>query len=338
MNKGSSIIDMSTIQINQTGYPDASRTVESYNASLGYSADLNAFLAEARLQSKDNWNPQLTADAVNDYIKEGFDVFDASPIPQSPTPVEDHAPIITSHGGTATATISIAEDAAAVTTLKAMDADSHRPIYSILGGPAGSLFIVNATTGALAFLKAPSYERPSDAGADNKYEVMVQASDAAFTDTQALSVKVTNVSPELDNKFNSNNNHVWRGCDGNDAPIGNGDNPASMLKGMVGSVSPGDGRDSSAPHGDPVEIHTAFNRDLIAAPNSGGEATFPAKVTPNGFAKAVIVLHDTHADNLLREQIFHFNASDFKVTHDAFSAEDVHGMQELAQLIPLNHE
>ena len=59
-------------QINQAGYLDPSRTVESYNASLGHSADLNAFLAEARLQSKDNWNPQLTADAVNNYIREGF--------------------------------------------------------------------------------------------------------------------------------------------------------------------------------------------------------------------------------------------------------------------------
>jgi hypothetical protein len=60
--------------INETGYPDPGRTVETYNATLGGSPSLSAFLAEARKQSKDNWRPQFTAHAVNNYIRAGFGV------------------------------------------------------------------------------------------------------------------------------------------------------------------------------------------------------------------------------------------------------------------------
>lgn len=58
--------------INLGGYPDPTRSIASYNASLGGASTLAAFLAEARLQSKDNWRPQYTAAAVNSYIRSGF--------------------------------------------------------------------------------------------------------------------------------------------------------------------------------------------------------------------------------------------------------------------------
>ena len=81
-NVDSSSNVFSNNQIDQAGYLDPSRTVATYSASLGYAADLNAFLAEARLQRKDNWNPQLTANAVNQYIREGFNVGTSSAPPQ----------------------------------------------------------------------------------------------------------------------------------------------------------------------------------------------------------------------------------------------------------------
>jgi len=58
--------------INQTGYLDPERSVETYMASLGGNATLAAFLDAAGNQSKTNWNPQYTADAVNSYIEAGF--------------------------------------------------------------------------------------------------------------------------------------------------------------------------------------------------------------------------------------------------------------------------
>jgi hypothetical protein len=53
-------------------YPDPNRTVGSYNHMLGGLNSSTAFLARARTQSKDNWNPVLTANAVNNYIRAGF--------------------------------------------------------------------------------------------------------------------------------------------------------------------------------------------------------------------------------------------------------------------------
>jgi hypothetical protein len=61
-------------EINAAGYPDPNRSVGSYNLTLGGAATLDAFLVQARLQSKENWNPQLMAKAVNNYIRAGFGV------------------------------------------------------------------------------------------------------------------------------------------------------------------------------------------------------------------------------------------------------------------------
>ena len=55
-------------------FPDPERDLESYLSSIGETATLEAFLAEARKQSRANWRPELTAQAVNDYIREGFGV------------------------------------------------------------------------------------------------------------------------------------------------------------------------------------------------------------------------------------------------------------------------
>jgi hypothetical protein len=53
-------------------FPDPNRTIETYHASIGGAASLDAFMLEARLQSKSYWRTQYTAQAVNDYIRAGF--------------------------------------------------------------------------------------------------------------------------------------------------------------------------------------------------------------------------------------------------------------------------
>jgi VCBS repeat-containing protein len=107
----------------------------------------------------------------------------------------EFAPAITSNGGAATASVSVAENSAAVTTVTATDADLPAPAftYSIAGGADAALFTINASTGALAFASAPDFEAPADAGANNVYDVTVQVSDGTLTDTQAIAVSVTNV-------------------------------------------------------------------------------------------------------------------------------------------------
>ncbi|WP_367848130.1 cadherin domain-containing protein [Rhodoferax sp. WC2427] len=110
------------------------------------------------------------------------------------TDVNDNAPVITSNGGGATASISIAENDTAVTTVTATDVDGPTVAYSIVGGADAARFQINASTGALSFVTAPDFESPADVGANNVYDVTVQASDGTLTDSQALAVTVTNLN------------------------------------------------------------------------------------------------------------------------------------------------
>jgi hypothetical protein len=105
---------------------------------------------------------------------------------------QNEAPVIASNGGGNTATASIAENTTAVTTVTATDPDVGQTLsYSTIGGADASKFKIGASTGALSFITAPNFELPTDAGHNNVYDVIVQASDGAGgIDTQALSVSV----------------------------------------------------------------------------------------------------------------------------------------------------
>ena len=58
--------------INLSGYVNPNVSVETYNASLGGSATLAAFMAAVDSQSMTNWNSAYTAAAVDAYIQAGF--------------------------------------------------------------------------------------------------------------------------------------------------------------------------------------------------------------------------------------------------------------------------
>lgn len=103
-------------------------------------------------------------------------------------------PRITSNGGGATASISVDEAQVSVTTVTATDANFDTLTFSISGGADAALFTIDADTGVLEFLVAPSFEDPQDADEDNDYEVTVQVSDGSLTDTQAITVTVEFVS------------------------------------------------------------------------------------------------------------------------------------------------
>ncbi|WP_338416332.1 cadherin domain-containing protein, partial [uncultured Sphaerotilus sp.] len=124
---------------------------------------------------------------------------DAQAIAVTVTGVNESAPVITSNGAGASAAVSVAENATAVTTVTATDADQPTPAlnYSISGGADAARFTIDASTGALRFVSAPDYEAPTDAGADNVYDVTVQVSDGSRTDTQALAVTVTGVDDNV---------------------------------------------------------------------------------------------------------------------------------------------
>jgi hypothetical protein len=101
-------------------------------------------------------------------------------------------PVITSNSGGTTASVSVAENTTAVTTVQATDVDNTGLTYSIVTGNDGALFSINSSTGELSFIAAPDYENPTDLDHNNSYVIEVQVSDGAGgVDIQTITVNVT---------------------------------------------------------------------------------------------------------------------------------------------------
>jgi VCBS repeat-containing protein len=111
--------------------------------------------------------------------------------------VANAAPVITSNGGAASASVSVLEGTTAVTDVDADDSDGPNAVsYAITGGADAARFAINAA-GVLSFVSAPVWATPTDAGSDNVYDVIVEASDGALADTQALAVTVTRATQNV---------------------------------------------------------------------------------------------------------------------------------------------
>ena len=109
------------------------------------------------------------------------------------TDVNDNAPALE-----ATASVSVAEEQTAVTTVVAEDVDTvGAVIYSVSGGADLTKFSINEESGALSFKVAPDFETPTGTGDTdnlNVYVVEVSASDTVHTAvTQTITVTVTDV-------------------------------------------------------------------------------------------------------------------------------------------------
>jgi hypothetical protein len=102
------------------------------------------------------------------------------------------APVITSHGGNATVTLSVPENTTTATTVTATD--DNTLVYSLAGGEDAGKFTVNSSTGELSFITAPDFEQPGDANGDNVYLVTVQVSDGDSTTTQRFKIKITDAN------------------------------------------------------------------------------------------------------------------------------------------------
>jgi len=95
------------------------------------------------------------------------------------------APTITDPGA-----LSLLEGGTSVATISASDAQNNSLMFSIASGDDNALFTITSG-GALAFISAPDFEEPADSDTDNVYELEVQVSDGSLSDTQALTITVT---------------------------------------------------------------------------------------------------------------------------------------------------
>jgi serralysin len=93
--------------------------------------------------------------------------------------------------------VNVTENTTAVADVDAADPDVGQALtYSIVGGADAGKFAIDSASGVLTFVTAPDFEIPTDAGADNRYEVAVHVSDGGRGDTQTIAVRVTNINDQ----------------------------------------------------------------------------------------------------------------------------------------------
>ena len=195
-------------------------------------------------------------------------------------PVQAAAPQITG-----ASSLTVLEGDTEVAALAATDADTATAdlTWSIppgaAGGPDGSGFTLTSA-GVLALVAAKNFEAPDDANADGAYEVTVQVSDGARSDTADLIVTLSNR---------------------NEAPLADaGTDQTDIVAGATVTLS---GSGSDADVGDTLTY--AWRRSAgpaVALRNAdGATATFVAPTEPSAEASFEFTLRVTDAGGLFHE-------------------------------------
>lgn len=166
-------------------------TVNGVASSTFTQADVDAGSVQYRHDGSEG-----TSDSFSFTLTDGNSVLGPFALAISINAVNDNAPVIGSDGGGSSASISLAENTTAVTTVVATDADlpAVSLTYTITGGADATLFDLQLSSGVLTFLSAPDAEVALDSDGNNIYEVTVTVSDGALTDSQTIQVSVSDVN------------------------------------------------------------------------------------------------------------------------------------------------
>ena len=193
---------------NSTAVTDVNATDADTKQTLTYSVTgidaglftINASTGVLAFANAPNFENPTDANKDGDYlvtvqVSDGHGGLDTQDLMIHVTDANDSTPVITSNGGGGTASTSVAENTTAVTTVVATDADTGPALaYSIVAGGDGAKFSVNSSSGVLTFIAPPDFENPTDSDTNNSYVVTVQASDGVHTDTQTITVNVTDAN------------------------------------------------------------------------------------------------------------------------------------------------
>jgi hypothetical protein len=222
--------------------------------------------------------------------------------------------VITSNGGGASAAISIPENTAAVTQVTATGPTAAPTLaFAIAGGTDAAKFQIDPASGVLSFVTAPNFEAPTDAGANNVYDVTVQVSDGLHVDTQALAVTVTDV---------------------NEAPV------VAALSGTVGEDGPSFSRDLLTGATDPDQgtVLTVQNLDAAVTTAGGRALALGTDYTLNGSTLALTAVGFAKLNSLPGSQsdevAFHFGVSDGLLTTPNTLSLIVTGANDAPLVVP----
>ncbi|HHC72432.1 MAG TPA: hypothetical protein ENK54_05980 [Thiotrichales bacterium] len=86
------------------------------------------------------------------------------------------------------------ENETALFSVAASDPEEDTVRFAIAGGDDAALFSVDAASGTLRFVTPPDFEAPADQGADNRYEVVINASDGELGDSRVFLITVGNIN------------------------------------------------------------------------------------------------------------------------------------------------
>ena len=104
------------------------------------------------------------------------------------TDVGDAAPVF---GGVSSATFAENGTGAVYTAVATPDVTGASMTYSIGGGADSAKFSINSSSGVVGFVSSPDFESPTDAGGDNVYDLVIQATEIGNTRSATRSVAVT---------------------------------------------------------------------------------------------------------------------------------------------------
>ena len=202
--------------------PDGDTEGAGLTFSLSGGIDLALFSIDAgtgvlTFDSAPDFENPIDANTDNQYeiqvaVTDSYGFFDEQNISVSVTNAPNEAPVITSNGGGATATVRIGGSSGAVTTVQSIDPDGETGglglVYSIAGGADQAWFSIDAWTGVLTINGDGSrFTDLSDANADAVFEARVAVTDSGgLSDVQDISVTYIQLSL---------GNRVWQDGDNN---------------------------------------------------------------------------------------------------------------------------
>lgn len=106
----------------------------------------------------------------------------------------NEAPTISIAASANTHAITQAENISSVVTYAATDVDAGASLSFSISGTDAADFSINSTSGVLTFAVSPDFEAPADGDTNNTYVVVITVSDGSLSDTQELTVTITNVN------------------------------------------------------------------------------------------------------------------------------------------------
>lgn len=106
-------------------------------------------------------------------------------------------PEISTNGSAPTYSLSQAENVRSVATFAGTDVDTGTTLTFSISGADAADFTIGSASGVLAFAQNPDFELPIDSDANNIYIVIINLSDGALSDSQTVTITITNVNENV---------------------------------------------------------------------------------------------------------------------------------------------